>query len=1806
MPVYLPGLTFGGLGYGGSSYGYSPYGSGAFPRLPVPTTGGYGGAPYGLASYGSIDITPPTVTGAQALDGFRVEVFFSEEMLNNAAFTTPGNYTFAETFGAPLTAVSVAPGAAGTLGGYTSAIVTHTGSTLGGVYLITVTGVSDLAGNVMPSGSAGFSAFGDATSVLVTLPSPDNGRTVQLDFRDTRGLPQELLTEADFSPGVDDLTSYEITTAYPITPIINSATQSATDLAHVDLDVSLMTSTLYDMVAGPARAYNYDGTILPSSDPNLSGVEVGTGASIATSNDGLLISKGIAVTYGWIFGDTTGRMIVGSSYRADFTFDASTAVIAPPVTNTTLVTLSVNDGAVQVNLNLAAIGGFKVIDITSGGYSAQVPAAWGAGEVTITLIRNQQAGFYTVLFNGVPLQTFPIGAATGVPTHAAGTEILFTTLHAVNIFKLYAVDLTASSTLFTSSWNFIHNASTPFTGSAVLTNDRIRTRYGPLVRGWGDATPATVNDVEARLDGNPVSLKGVNPYLGEIFPTIPIPLSSPGTFAVEVDYVWFSNPSFDLVGLNTPGLTLNTWHRAVGHTPGAVSPTPTTSVGVAPTNRFPMGIVLGPTVDRPSPKQIGHRYLGFQKDYSALLNSPTTLLLNRNPNAISLGGISASAIRENGSFDGQTSPPDAETPWILEGIDAGGLVGDGSYRVIDNSSGPYGIGEASVYARTLDLSLPTSVTQAVRVQVESFDPDGVFTGVGFGIHDGAHLLLVGLLYIDGVEHIGVLLDGELTYLEEGWKIGPAAEATAMSQTTLLLDATQLPPGVGSGSRFRVASGGQAGVYTVTECGLEETEDGTQVKVTFAPELPADVEGFGNDSFTLLFETLWSEDLISLRVQTGFPGDRATTVYLGGRVSGLVAQLDDLPPYPAQTALLLPATKKGVAFWGSISRRAESSTLWDFARYDSNPERMTQTVQGITAFTEMNVLPENDPNDPWYIVGDFGYAFVDSSGDYTVIKSTSASATIDQEFSYARVEPFLNTKVTTDTEAKFQLESGILGAGDIQIRVADGVREVIFAPLLYVEGTYTDPGTSTTVTGRGLVTDLPSASLSGLQDPVAAGWEKAGSNSMGDPFVRGQTLEFAKTSAQSGQWTSPTLPDPVTIAYQGFIFEARLSVQNYTVGISGGIGVTFGAFAKASSVSRIVGVTLGAGEVNLVDTFLNTIASFPHNWDDGETHTYRLVIDPNADIVVLVIDDAIIGSTSFNSFTPSPLSLPYAFLGGVGDGECEFTVRSTSLIPLRPVAKAGGTLGRTFGILLRDSDADDIDSYRIPRTDGTAAPNSSLAATPVPMDWRTYANVRLLLDPDWGVSFYRPDLPLPPWATGKYITATTNPTAAWATVEYSQLPVNKMDRGCVTFGSIDPRSISQSRWDYMRYRIRGDVDGFGIAPQGMVLNRSFTFNSGEYNVDVTPEVVTINSRTSTLAYVPDSAIYADRIFVVQVDGSVIPSTGWGFDKTTQNLIFNATLPTAQHPVTITFAPGKPITKTYLCSQPIEQSVTLLNVGTPPMPKSRDDDTQVTVNFGSVINDPDDVLDDAESMVLNDPYTFVTFTDNENSLYASVDYCEVEDGDDVHISPICDGPGPGIGFAEIEIEGQFTSEQFTLEGGPAGPWAGQSPVIKGSATRFSQNSILYASGGDFVDGVLGPGTAVMYPNARGPSWTVNTSGMGMNQDFVLTLADVIPREEVFDLAGLMGDNVPPTSANPAIDPNLDGTPGAFGNGAAAYTMEDYADSPYSRLGPWGGLTLLSARSLITGGGQLDGTEFILQGGAQLPISITVTTGTIEASN
>lgn len=1761
MPVYLPGLA----------------------------QGGYGGAAYGFSSYGSVDVTPPRVTGANSTSGFRVEVFFSEAMSINPSLLDPGSYTFSEVYGVPVSASSVEVGTTSDSGA-TSVIVTHSGSTLGGQYLIEVLGPEDIAGNPLspPTNRASFHSLGDSTTAIVGLPSPDDGRTVLVEFKNSLGGEQPMLTEVEFSPGVDSVDSYGVSTDYPILPTIGEANQDPTNLSKVELDVHPMTSADYDLLLGPSLSMEYDGSLLPDDDPSIAGVEIGTGSSVASAY-GLILSKpDPLVSYGWGFGDTTGRMVSGTSFKSSIKFSTSGTTFTPAVTNGFFGVFLVSDGSVQVEIAIGAVLGTEALEVAFGGTDIQVPAQWNDGDShEISLVRNQKGNFYSVLFDGIPLTTFPVASVVEPAAYPAGSVFLLNGgTYSVSLFKVEEIKLTSSTTLFTSAWNFIHNLTFPFVGSGVLASNKITTKRGPLVRGWGDNTPATKEDVEVRLDGTPVAIAGVNPYIGEVYTAIPIPLAAAGTFTVEIDYIWFMNPSMEMVGLNTLGLTLNTWDRSTGHTAGVPSPVPAEATGVVKTNRFPMGVALGPYT-RESPKQIGHKYIGFQKGgYSALLNEPTTLLLNKNPHAIGEGNLSAEALRSTGTFDGQTSPLDSATPWVPEGVDGGSVVGDGTYRVLDSSTGPYGIGTAAIWTRNLDLSLDIKVTDIARFLVESYSADGVFTGVGFGLHDGAHLVVVGAVLVDGVRHVGVLKDATKTHLEEGWQIGPASEAEATSTTTIRIAYSDFPTGVQPGDRFRVSNGLQAGIYTIEECGLSLTDDGTEVEVTFSPALPTDPGVFGAGFISVLFEVPWDESLTSFRVYSDFPVGSAT-VYLGGRIAGLVADLEEVAPYPAQTALLLPATEKGVAFWGSLSRRAESSSVWDITQYTADPQAIVNTVQGIAASAEMDVLPEEESSDPWYRVGEFGTASVDSTGSRLLLKAASGDESIPVEFTYERTEPYLTPKVLTDFEATFLVESGILGAGNASMRVRDTSREVLLTTLHYVEDALS----------RRLIPTRPNVSLSGLQSPVDAGWTESSGNTAPEPFVRGQTLELSKSSSQTATWTRGADFGQV-VDDEGLILESRLSVQSGTVGTRG-IGISIGGHCVVSgNLGRIIHLTLGDKTVELRDQSFAIVQTFAFAWDDGEYHTYRLLCDPVADIVVLVVDDSILGSTPFTGFSTATFT---EYLGAqlrlTGDGACEVTVDSVSATPLRVTPRVGQVLNRTLGVYLRktptggETNPDDIDSYRIPRSDSTSALNSSLFSTPVVMDWAVACQIRVYLDPNWGLSVYRPDLPLPPGAPGTALPSeTTDPAAAWIAIEYGDLPPYVGEfRGTVAFGCMDSRAISQTRWEDAHYRLKAPPSGFGIAPQNMVLNRAFTLTSGEYTLDTTPEVATVNSRTPFLVYVPDCAVHADRVFVVQVDGVVISPTLYNFDKKTQNLQFDSAspLPSKQHPVTITFAVGKPVTKEYLCNQPIEETVTVLNEGTPPVPKNNRDlpaTRSLTPIPGSA------------------PLEEVEFTDGPGSLYAGVEYCETPtDGDSVHITTLCDGPGPGHGLAEIEIDGHFTTDCFaqTIPNGPGGVWRG-SPIFRGSATHFNQSTVLTAGGGRPTQGgmTLGGGSVteppVMYPNLSGPNAQSSTSRMGVNQDFALRLEDVTPREELFDIQATLSDNVPPTSAGPTTA-NPDGTPTVNGNGAAAYTLVDYS-AINSRLN-WQGV--------LAGGQQLQGNEFTLGGDLALPTPV-ITTGYIRAAN
>ena len=1790
MPVFVPAPAP-GLGYGGSEYGYSPYGSPAVPTQPYPVSGGYGGYAYGYHSYGSLDIIPPRVNSAVSIDGFTIEVFFSEPMKDNAALTNAAAYAIAATIGAPVAVTSVAPGTPES-GGYTSVLISHTGSTLGGRYTVTVPALlRDMADNlILPTAR---------TAVLYTLGTnptftvnPTDGDTVRVDYS------EDMLTSAP-GTGIRDPDAYQFQTTYPVPITVLGVVHPAlgnADLARVNVEG--MTSATYLLTISPAEAIDYDGTYLPNTATGFTGVSVGTGTSTA-GGSGLLLSKNIGVTYGWEFLDTSGKVLPNSTFRADLTINAAAATYTPTLYNATLGTFSVSDGVVQVNMTLNRVGGVEVIDVSSGIFFAQVPVTWSSGEITLTLLRNQQSNHYSLLVDGVPVASALTPGFTGVPTFAPGARFTLAPTYTVVQFPIKSLGFSSSQTVFTNSWNFLHGVTDVFVGSTALTRPHLLTKRGPLVKDWGDPTPATPQDVEVRVNGVPVDIAEVNPYLGLITPTIPIPLTSPGSTTVEVDYTWFPNPALEMTGLNYLGLVLNKWDLHQGWHPPAVNPSPANHLGSPDRQRFPMGLVLAP-LHRQRPILIGHRYIGFERGYTAALNSPTTLLLNQNPHAIARDTLSESPEDVSVSYEGTTTPPTAEVTWVLNGTD-NGYVGTGPdtgyYFLVDDTMGRYGTGEGAYYTRIEDFSFPSSAVVAARLQALTWESDGVFTGLGLGLHNNRHLFFVGLLEINGVKHVGLLKNATKPHLTSSWQIGPSIPITITSSTTFTTTSTAFTTTAlrNPDLVFQILDGPQAGVYHIADCGI--TVDGDTAIITVVEPFPANPNLWGNNTATAYIEVPWDEDLYTYRLVANVEAGSAE-VYVGGAYAGLAISTPRVSSYPAQTTLLLPTSSTGAVFWGSLSRQAQNTSQWGFVRYGITYDQVTFHFQGIVVAAEMSDLPDEDENHEWFITEDFGYAEIDGSGNTLLLKATANSPDgLDTTYGYGRVEPFLGPQVLADVDATFRLDSGSRAAGDAQIYIENGEKKALFSTILYREF----------VAGFDrILAPISTVSITALRTPEGDGWTKFGDGTvqvleknivLTQPL--GEQIRYSKSA--SGQ-----LGDA-----DGRIIEGRFTVLAHA-GLTGDNGpfISGTVFNHPNPGDRgEVGLILrNGGELRFLTggTIVGPAVAF--NWDDGLPHTYRLIADTATASVVLIVDDQVLTSVALALFT-STASYSGRFGARGTSSTCQVEWESFSSVALpNPACK------RTLGVFV-GTDLNNIDHWELPRTDSTDAPNSSSTAVVVEMDWRSNVQVRVRLDPAWGLTVFRPDLPPPPYYTGDFATEYTEPSAGWINVEYGKLPRRLPTQGFgrILFGALDPLSISQQRWSQVRYRIYTRGDENFIAPQHMVLNWYNVITSGELLKDVTPEVLQVESATATLISLVPTHIYADRVFNVIVDTTVLAPTDWTFDKNTQAITLASPLPGPHTLVTVTFAAGKPVTNTYLCSQPLLQSVTLLNEGTPPVPKSQIGGAIREEVFGSALNDPTDTLGSVD-YILNDSFRSVTFTDDSNVLYEALEFCEVDDGNDTNVlSIMCDGPSPEAGWIEMALSGTTFSDQFSLPGGPK-IWKG-STVATDTVGGFSQNSVLHASGNGYIGGHLGPGTAVLYPNypsVPGPDRGALVRSMLLQMRLEAVLTDTDPAteqalEEDFDIPNTMSDNVPPTYAGDDILLNPDGTPGVTGNGACVATMVDYGSTTYSRLGPWAGEAALAVRSQLSGNGYpASGMGLVLVGGASLGAAPTPTTLNIVAAN
>jgi len=1176
------------------------------------------------------------------------------------------------------------------------------------------------------------------------------------------------------------------------------------------------------------------------------------------------------------------------------------------------------------------------------------------------------------------------------------------------------------------------------------TSSSIFTERGPLVRRWGDATPATVADVTVLYDGTPLSVSDVNPYTGEITLGAPLARFASGAHTLTVTYRWFPAPLMGFAGLNTKGLTLNRWSLGGGR--NTTSPTSGGLWGGYRTSRFPLSLALGRYPTRKAPLRVAHRYIAFERGYTAALNSPTTLLLNQSTRRINVPYAEADVVPTTVQYEGTTTPP---SPWASTGTLTG--TSDGDFYSLSKTSAT----EVGYWSRDFELPVASMVGTAARFQIEEYSLDGVFTGVGFGIHNDRRFYFAGALVVNGLKHIGLLArPGDLSQVSS-WIVGPTASGTILSSTVVTVPLAEAPRLLAAGQRFQVLSGNQTGVYTVDSVLIDRDRD--LVTITIVTTFPGNPALFGNRSATLVFETEWDAGLCTWRLYAATRNDAVQLVF-GGATGGSLVTVTGGPVLASPAYLgpdVLPLGA-GRYLWGSFSRLATSVVTWDFVRYLSTPDGGTRFSRGTVVDTTMTEDPEDAE---WFRTTPYG----DSATASGVLRITGTPAEVDLDtsYGYGLIDPFLNGRRVSAFDAKVYVSRDTAGVGGASISMRDTKREARLGNLLFQ-----DLGAD----GKAIFVSA-TTSLVGATPYADQGW-----GTSGDPvtFANGPEMRFEGSGDDDWLITSG-LPALTTTDRT---LEFRLAIDSYTVS---GTGTDFiGLMLRVGVDNREIGIAFtGPDSVRLVDPgTLATSLVVAVDWSDAEPRTYRLEVAPSGNVVRLYADNVLLGTTAFAGFPVLPATEDTVYVGyrNIEDGAA-FTASLFGLSFFEDLTGVAD-LHRTFGIW-KGGDVGDFDNWVIPRTDGLSVPNSDPSSVVVEMDWTAECWVRIFVDPTFGAVFLRPDLAPPAGYTGNFATQSLDPTAAWARLEYASLPrdLGYTRFGTVAFGKLNPASSSLSFWNEVRYRVFTHTSIDYRAPQRMALNQWNVITSGDYLKDVTPEQVILASLSPTRVSLRPAHIFANRVFQVIVEGVPLASDAWLFNVDSQEITLVTPLASAGFPVTVVFVVGKPVTTTYLESQPLSESQTILNEGTPPVPKSQvGKATASTVSGDGGVTPafPPAVPADADYF-LRDPYLVRKFEDDPDYLYEQMDFFAIEDGGSTgKISTFCDGPGNGTGLRDVGVDGAMFSENMS----PA-----SSPYVSNfnrGAGRFGP--YLYASGGAAGSmGLLGPASYVTPYSGPNPAPT-----------------------------------------------------------------------------------------------------------------------------
>jgi hypothetical protein len=554
-------------------------------------------------------------------------------------------------------------------------------------------------------------------------------------------------------------------------------------------------------------------------------------------------------------------------------------------------------------------------------------------------------------------------------------------------------------------------------------------------------------DVDVLVNGLPAGVDAVFGLMGAVV------LSSRPAWSdtVSISYDFVENPPSRFMRLNSPEFTLNQYGN--------------TALAGVPRHRYRSSSHLidgsaGATMSAPfRPFRRGWKYKAYERAYTAGLNDPSALLLNVPTNKLSFPVLFERVSEVTVRYDPSTLPQNALDPWTQEGQGVLSLAPGGSALTVVDLSALTGVdSKPPFFTHPLNLDAESVVSAAFRARASAdpslFLPDGVFSGVSFGVSDGRRIVVVGFILTQATNLTSAIvmansvkaqLDGHVVNVGSHFPDDPSDEVDfvdAVGLPDLLALVNQLraaysahiSKGSGLGLVHQNADGTNVvtspaavdlhgAIVLVNELRLLLNAHGTQAGVHFSDDASHQVSlvrqaGILTDSGFPELEGSWNAFAVDW---TGYQTYRVSRdpdggvgVFVGGSVSPSASVLAaDLPAASSVDAAFDVIQQ---CFFGTIGRQSKSSSDWQFVRVNVQPVDANLIENNKQVDYPASVTPELDPDAPWITYGQSGTERVVSPG-LLLVDSTASAPALDLPQlgrvpgayrGYVRYEPILST------------------------------------------------------------------------------------------------------------------------------------------------------------------------------------------------------------------------------------------------------------------------------------------------------------------------------------------------------------------------------------------------------------------------------------------------------------------------------------------------------------------------------------------------------------------------------------------------------------------------------------------------------------------------------------------------------------------------------------------------------------------------------------------------------------------------------